>query len=63
MQSTQTGGLTPLLTVNQVAELTKLRPGSIRKIIAQGRLPIVRIGRSVRVSQKVLSQVLEKGIK
>jgi excisionase family DNA binding protein len=41
--------LHPLLTVPEVAELLRLSPRSIRRLIADGRLPIVRLGRAIRI--------------
>ena len=39
----------PLLTVAEVGELLRLSPRSIRRLIADGRLPIVRLGRAIRI--------------
>jgi excisionase family DNA binding protein len=41
--------LRPLLTVPEVAALLRLSPRSIRRLIADGRLPVVRLGRAIRI--------------
>jgi len=51
-----TGGNPPmsegLLTVQQVAENWQVSQRMIRRMIADGRLPIVRLGRAVRIRAK-----------
>jgi excisionase family DNA binding protein len=39
-----------LLTVQQVAENWQVSQRTIRRMIADGRLPIIRLGRAVRIS-------------
>jgi excisionase family DNA binding protein len=41
-----------LLTVGQLAELWQVSPRTVRRMIADGRLPVVRLGRAVRISAK-----------
>ena len=41
-----------LLTVRQVAENWQVSERTIRRMIADGRIRVVRIGRSVRISSK-----------
>jgi excisionase family DNA binding protein len=41
--------LRPLLTVPEVAELLRLSPRSVRRLIADGRLPVVRLGHAIRI--------------
>ena len=38
-----------LLTVNDVAEILRLNPRSVRRLIADGRLPVVRLRGAVRI--------------
>ena len=45
--------LEQLLTVDQLAELWQVSPRTVRRMIADGRLPIVRLGRAVRIPAKV----------
>ena len=51
-----TGGDPPvgegLLTVQQVAENWQVSQRMIRRMIADGRLPVVRLGRAVRIPAK-----------
>jgi excisionase family DNA binding protein len=41
-----------LLTVHQVAENWRVSQRTVRRMIADGRLPIVRLGRAVRIPAK-----------
>jgi excisionase family DNA binding protein len=41
-----------LLTVHQVAENWQVSQRTVRRMIADGRLPIIRIGRAVRITAK-----------
>jgi excisionase family DNA binding protein len=41
--------LRPLLTVPEVAALLRLSPRSVRRLIADGRLPVVRLGHAIRI--------------
>jgi excisionase family DNA binding protein len=45
-----------LLTVNQLAELWQVSPRTVRRMIADGRLRIVRLGRAVRIPAKVAAR-------
>jgi excisionase family DNA binding protein len=42
-----------LLTVDQLAELWQISARTIRRMIADGRLPVVHLGRAVRIPAKV----------
>jgi len=44
-----------LLTVSQVAENWRVSQRTVRRMIADGRLPVVRLGRAVRVPAKAVS--------
>jgi excisionase family DNA binding protein len=43
-----------LLTVDQLAEIWQLHPRTIRRMIADGRIPVQRFGRAVRIHPKVV---------
>ena len=43
------GHVRSLLTVNDVAEVLRLNPRSVRRLIADGRLPVVRLRGAVRI--------------
>lgn len=48
-----------LLTVRAVAELARVSEKTIRRTIAAGKLPCMRIGTLVRVSEKDVQRWLE----
>jgi excisionase family DNA binding protein len=50
-----------LMTVLQVAERLGLKPATIRKMIFQRRIPIVRIGRSVRFKPEDIEKIVREG--
>jgi excisionase family DNA binding protein len=50
-----------LLTVDEVAEALRLSPSAVYGLIHSDVLPATRIGRSIRVSEKVLANYLEAG--
>jgi len=41
-----------LLTVHQVAENWQISQRTIRRMIADGRLPVIRLGRAIRIPSK-----------
>jgi excisionase family DNA binding protein len=49
----------PLLTAAAVAERLHVSLRSVRRLLADGRLPFVRIGRSVRVRPEALEDMIE----
>lgn len=48
-----------LLTVTEVQEATQLGRTKVYELIRDGQLPIVRIGRSVRIRREALVRWLE----
>jgi excisionase family DNA binding protein len=52
-----------LLTVDQLAELWQISSRTIRRMIADGRLPVVRLGRAVRIPAKVAARLNRKALK
>ena len=50
-----------LLNVREAAEFLALRPSTVRKMILQRRLPVVRIGRSVRIKEIDLEGIVRDG--
>ena len=48
---------TPLLTVKEVATILRVSERTVRRLIAEGKLGVVRIGRSVRVKHDVLDEM------
>jgi excisionase family DNA binding protein len=47
-----------LSTVQETAQILKVAPLTIRRYIAEGRLPAVRVGKRVRVRKEALDQFL-----
>jgi excisionase family DNA binding protein len=45
-----------LLTVGQVAENWQVSQRTVRRMIGDGRLPVVHLGRAVRISAKVVAR-------
>jgi excisionase family DNA binding protein len=45
-----------LLTVDQLAGLWQVSPRTIRRMIADGRLPVIRLGRAIRIAAKVAAR-------
>jgi excisionase family DNA binding protein len=52
----------PLLTVDGVAQRLALKPCTIRKWISQGKIPVVRIGRAVRLRQADIEAIIKNGL-
>ena len=48
-----------LLKVKQVAEVLQLSPRTVRRMIADGRLPVIRVGRAVRVHPSAVATLME----
>jgi excisionase family DNA binding protein len=50
-----------LLTVPEVADRLRLRPARVYEIARKGVLPVVRLGRQVRISEHALQAWLDAG--
>lgn len=50
-----------LLTVRQCAEILGIGQRSVGRLLADERLPVVRIGRSVRVAPSALKEFAARG--
>ena len=50
-----------LMTVLEVAVRLGLKPATIRKMIFQRRIPVVRIGRSVRFKPEDIDKIVREG--
>jgi excisionase family DNA binding protein len=46
--------LRPLLTVAGVAEILNVSPRTVRRLIKDGKLPIVHVGRTVRIRPEAI---------
>jgi excisionase family DNA binding protein len=47
-----------LLTVQETAEMLRVNPITVRRFIADGRLPAVKVGKGVRVQKDAVDQLL-----
>lgn len=47
-------GFPDLNTVNESAEALNVCPKTVRRLIASGELPVVRVGRAVRITKRAL---------
>lgn len=54
--------LNQLLTVRQTAKQLALQESTIRKWIFQGRIPKVKMGRSVRINRAVIEKIAREGL-
>lgn len=43
-------------TIPEAAKLLKVSPQTVKRAIADGRLPVARFGRSVRISERALEE-------
>ena len=57
--STPDAAMPRLLTVADVAGLMQLSTRQVRRLIAAERLPVVRIGRAVRVHPNALKRLIQ----
>jgi len=48
----------PLFTVQQAAAFLNVTPRTVRRMIDDGRLPAVRLGRMVRIRPEVLAALV-----
>ncbi len=56
-------GVTPrLMTVAEAAHYMGLAEGTVRRMIAGDKLPIVRIGRATRIDRVKLDRLLDGGV-
>ena len=51
-----------LCTVREASEMLAITEGTIRGWIQVGRLPVVRLGRAVRIKKSVLEQIQDEGL-
>ena len=45
-----------LLTVDQLADLWQVSPRTIRRMIKNGQIPVIRIGRAVRIHPRIAAR-------
>jgi excisionase family DNA binding protein len=49
-----------VLTVREAAVVARVSPSTIRRLIAARKLPVGRIGRSIRIDARVLDRMLRR---
>lgn len=59
-ESPSVEGLPAYLSVQEVAELFRVHPQSIRRAIHRGELPAVKIAGSIRISRSELEEHLRR---
>ena len=59
-KSAPTLDLERLLTVNEVAEVLRCCPKTVRRLVAEGEVGSVRMGRSLRIAQSQLTKYMER---
>ena len=55
-------GMNRLLTVREVAELFQTTRQQVRKMLRNGEIPAVKVGREWRISQEYLKEFIEENI-
>ncbi|GAI89790.1 unnamed protein product [marine sediment metagenome] len=60
MRKSRAGFDERLLTVNEIAALLRVKPGTIRKWVHLQAIPVIRLGRAVRFCPGELAAWLEK---
>lgn len=55
-------GIDPLLTTAETAEILRVSLRSVRRWIADGNLPVVRLGRKVLIRRSDLRSAIRSGI-
>lgn len=61
MELTTTINKSDLLTVDEAAELLNVKPRFIRRLIAEERIPVHRLGRHVRLHRDDLMEYVAAG--
>jgi excisionase family DNA binding protein len=59
--ATSMPGQRALLTAQDVAQALNVSERSVRRWIATGELPVVRLGRTVRIRPQALDALIERG--
>ena len=62
-KATEVSSASPLLTIKDVAERLQVSGRTIHRLVDVGELTVIRIGRSVRVSEEALKALLTAGDK
>jgi len=60
-RSASLGAMAALLTTAEVAQFLAVSERTVRRLVARGRLPCVRVGGQVRFSPAILARWAERG--
>ena len=52
----------PFLKVPEAAVMFRLHPMSIYRLCKAGKIPHIRVGKSIRISKDAFDKMMEKGI-
>lgn len=55
-------GINKLLTVSEIAELFRTTRQQVRKMLRNGEIPAVKVGREWRIPQEYLEEFIEENI-
>lgn len=50
------------MTVSEVADLMRVSKMTVYRLIHSGQMPAIRVGKSFRVPESVVSQILDAGL-
>ena len=54
------GGRQPLITVGEAAAFLRVSQKTIRRMIEAGNLPVIRLGRSIRIHPEVIEKIIRQ---
>jgi len=57
----QNGNTTELLTIKEFSKIVKIAPKTLYRLVSQGKIPCIRIGRNVRFSPDMIDQMRQEG--
>ena len=49
-----------LFTIEEVAEMLKVKPITVRRLIADGQIETVRVGRQIRISESAYNKYVQE---
>ena len=50
-----------LLVIKEVADILRMTPRTVRHLVDSGQIPVVRVGRSLRIRRADLEKILVPG--
>ena len=52
----------PLLSIKEVAPLLNVKESTLRSWVHQKKVPVIRLGRCVRIKYEVIQNIQERGL-